>query len=130
MHSFFHYFQNPMGLHNDFGRLGEKMAADYLQEKGYTIRQKNYRYLKAEIDILAEKEGVLAVVEVKTRSSDNLQEIAETVNQKKIGLLTSAADHYVNEKELDLEVRFDIITLLKKGQGFQLEHIKDAFYHF
>ena len=119
-----------MGLHNDFGRLGEKMAADYLQEKGYTIRQKNYRYQKAEIDILAEKEGILAVVEVKARSSDNLQEIAETVNQKKIGLLTSAADHYVNEKELDLEVRFDIITLLKKGQGFQLEHIKDAFYHF
>lgn len=119
-----------MSLHTDFGRLGEKMAMEYLLKKGYSIRHRNYRYQKAEIDILAEKEGVLVVVEVKSRSSDHLQEIAETVNKKKIGLLALAADYYVNENELDLEVRFDIITLLKKGTIFQLEHIEDAFYHF
>ena len=119
-----------MGLHNDFGRLGEKIAADYLLEKGYTIHLKNYHYQKAEIDILAEKKGILAVVEVKSRSSDDLQEIAETVSKKKIGLLVLAADHYVNENDLDLEVRFDIITLLKKGKGFHLEHIENAFYYF
>lgn len=119
-----------MGTHNEFGKLGEKMAADYLQKNGYDIRYRNYRYLKAEIDILAQKGTVLAVVEVKSRSSDELMEIAETVNKKKIGLLVSAADHYVIENDLDVEVRFDIITILKKGKGFQLEHLEDAFFHF
>lgn len=119
-----------MGAHNEFGKLGEQMAAEYLIRNGYKIRYRNYRYLKAEIDILAQKEGVLAVVEVKSRSSDELQEIAETVNKKKIGLLVSAADHYVIENDLDVEVRFDIITILKKGKKFQLEHLEDAFFHF
>jgi putative endonuclease len=119
-----------MGAHNEFGKLGEEMAAKYLIENGYTIRYKNYRYLKAEIDILAQKDSILAVVEVKSRSSDYLQEISETVNKKKIGLLVMAADHYVIENDLDVEVRFDIITILKKGKEFKLEHLKDAFFYF
>jgi len=130
MHIFFHYFQNFMGAHNEFGKLGEEMAANYLIENGYSIRYRNYRYLKAEIDILAQKGDMLAVVEVKSRSSDYLQEIAETVNKKKMGLLVSAADHYVIENDLDVEVRFDIITILKRGQQYQLEHLEDAFFHF
>ena len=119
-----------MGAHNEFGKLGEQMAAEYLTKNGYKIRYRNYRYLKAEIDILAQKKDVLAVVEVKSRSSDELQEIAETVNKKKIGLMVSAADYYVNEHDLNVEVRFDIITILKKGKNFQLEHLEDAFFYF
>ncbi len=119
-----------MGKHNDFGRLGEELAADFLAKKGYIVRNTNYRYQKAEVDIIAQKENILAIVEVKTRSSDLLQELAETVNQKKIKLLVSAADHYVQQNDLDVEVRFDIITLLKKGKNFQIEHLEDAFYHF
>lgn len=119
-----------MGTHNEFGKLGEQMAAEYLTRNGYKILYRNYRYLKAEIDILAQKENILAVVEVKSRSSDELQEIAETVNKKKITLLVFAADHYVVENDLDVEVRFDIITILKKGKEFQLEHLEDAFFHF
>lgn len=119
-----------MGEHNEFGQLGEQMAADFLVEKGYSVCYKNYRYLKAEIDIIAQKENTLAIVEVKSRSSDHLQEVAETVSKKKMGLLVSAADHYVVENDLDVDVRFDIITILKKGKGFQMEHLEDAFYHF
>ena len=119
-----------MGKHNDFGRLGEELAADFLAKKGYIVRNTNYRYQKAEVDIIAQKENILAIVEVKTRSSDLLQELAESVNQKKIKLLVSAADHYVQQNDLDVEVRFDIITLLKKGKSFQIEHLEDAFYHF
>lgn len=119
-----------MESHNEFGKLGEEMATNHLLKNGYTIRYRNYRYLKAEIDILAQKGSILAVVEVKSRSSDYLQEIAETVNKKKITLLVSAADHYVVENDLDVEVRFDIITILKKGKGFELEHIEDAFHYF
>ena len=119
-----------MGKHNEFGKLGEQKAVDFLIENGYEIKYKNYRYLKAEIDIVAQKENTLAIVEVKSRSSDFLENIAETVNQKKIKLLVSAADYYVTENNLDVDVRFDIITILKKGKQFQLEHLKDAFYHF
>jgi putative endonuclease len=119
-----------MGKHNEFGKLGEQKAVDFLVENGYEIKYKNYRYLKAEIDIIAQKANILAIVEVKSRSSDFLENIAETVNQKKIKLLVLAADYYVTENDLDVDVRFDIITILKKGKQFQLEYLKDAFYHF
>ncbi len=119
-----------MGKHNEFGKLGEEKAVAFLIKNGYKIKYRNYRYLKAEVDIIAQKGEILAIVEVKSRSSDFLEPIAQTVDQKKINLLVMAADHFVNEQELDVEVRFDIITILKKGTGFELEHLEDAFYHF
>ncbi|MFD2588811.1 YraN family protein [Croceitalea marina] len=119
-----------MGKHNEFGKLGEQKAVDFLTKNGYKIKYRNYRYLKAEVDIIAQKEGILAIIEVKSRSSDFLENIAETVNQKKIKLLVSAADFYVSENNLDGDVRFDIITILKKGKRFELEHLEDAFYYF
>ena len=128
--NFFIIFKISVGAHNEFGKLGEEMASKYLVNDGYHIQHRNYRYQKAEIDIVAQKGNVLAVVEVKSRSSNQLQEIAETVNQKKMGLLISAADHYVTEKGLDVEVRFDIITILRKGRDFQVTHLENAFHHF
>lgn len=119
-----------MGKHNEFGKLGEQKAADFLIKNGYRIRHRNYRYLKAEIDIIAQRGNILAIVEVKSRSSDFIENIADTVNQKKIKLLVSAADQYIIENDLDVDVRFDIITILKKGKQFELEHLEDAFYHF
>ena len=119
-----------MGQHNEFGRQGEQLAVDFLNKKGYRILERNYRYLKAEIDILAVKEGTLAVVEVKTRSSDYIQDILETVSSKKMKLLVAAADNYVTNLDLDLDVRFDVITILKEKQGFKINHVENAFYHF
>jgi len=119
-----------MGSHNEFGQLGEQKAADFLVAEGYHIRYRNYRYLKAEVDIIAQKEDILAIVEVRSRSSEFHQSIAETLGKKKIWLLVSAAYHYVVDNDLDVEVRFDIITILKKGNRFILEHIPDAFHHF
>jgi len=119
-----------MGKHNEFGKEGEKIATNYLLKKGYKVCYKNYRYLKAEIDIIARKEGILAIVEVRSRSSDFIENIAETVTPKKIKLLVMAADNYVTEANLDVEVRFDIITILKNKKQFELEHLEAAFYHF
>ncbi|PIB37897.1 YraN family protein [Maribacter sp. 4G9] len=119
-----------MGKHNEFGKEGEEMAKNYLLKKGYKICYQNYRYLKAEIDIIAKKDNVLAIVEVRSRSSDFLENIAETVTPKKIKLLVMAADHYVTSHDLDVETRFDIITVLKEKGGVQLEHLESAFYHF
>ena len=119
-----------MGVHNEFGKEGEELATAYLVNKGYLILCRNYRYLKAEIDIIAQKGNTIAIIEVKSRSSAYLENIAETVNKKKIGLLVTAADYYVNSNNLDREVRFDIITILKKNDKFLIEHLEDAFYHF
>jgi len=115
-----------MGKHNEFGKQGEQLAVDFLIDSGYTIRQRNYRYLKGEVDIIAEKKDVLAIVEVKSRSSTFLENIADTITEKKIKLLVQTADYYVTEHSIDLEVRFDIITVLKTGKEFKLNHIEDA----
>ena len=119
-----------MGEHNEFGKKGEQLAVELLQNKGYKIRYKNYRYLKAEIDIIAQKGDILAIVEVKSRSSEFFENITNTVTKNKITLLVMAADYYVITNDLDVEVRFDIITVLKKQGEFSITHLEDAFYHF
>lgn len=119
-----------MALHNDLGKKGEALAEEYLSRNGYQILAKNWRYLKAEIDIIAQKEDTLAIVEVKTRSSVDIVSPEAAVNDKKIKLLVSAANEYVIKNDLDVEARFDIISIYKKGEKYNLNHIKDAFLFF
>ena len=119
-----------MAEHNELGKLGEELAAEYLQKNGYAILETNWVFQKAEIDILAQKNNTLAVVEVKTRSSIEFGLPQDFVKSKKIQLLVKAVNAYVTENDLDLEVRFDIIAISKKGQEFVIEHLTDAFFHF
>ena len=119
-----------MGKHNEFGKEGEQIAVDFLIKNGYSIKYRNYRYLKAEIDIIAQKDEILAIVEVRSRSSDFIENIAETITKKKIDLLVMAADHYVTEQDSDVEVRFDVITILKNKKVFEIDQLESAFYHF
>lgn len=120
-----------MGKHNEFGKEGEAIAANFLMEKGYAIKKKNYRHQKAEIDIIAQKGDILAIVEVRARSTDHIIPIAATITQKKIQLLIRGANNYVTSQKLDnVEVRFDIITILKNSRVFKIEHLESAFYHF
>ena len=118
-----------MAEHNELGKLGEEMAVEYLQKNGYTILERNWTFQKAEIDIIAQKENTLAVVEVKTRSSLEFGLPQDFVKPKKIQLLVEAVDAYVNETNLDIEVRFDIIAIHKEDKSFVIEHLMDAFYH-
>lgn len=119
-----------MAKHYDLGVTGEKLASDYLIEKGYYIIEKNYRFQKAEIDIIAQKEGTLVCVEVKTRSTDEFGDPQDAVKEKKIKLLVKAMDHYVVSKDLDVEVRFDIIAIIKNDTITKIEHLEDAFFYF
>ncbi|WP_223443704.1 YraN family protein [Polaribacter litorisediminis] len=96
----------------------------------YKILEKNYRYLKAEVDIIAKKGAVLAVVEVKTRSTDYFGDPQDFITPKKIKLLLSAVDYYVVQLDLDVEVRFDIIAIIHQKNETKIEHLKDAFLHF
>ncbi|TXD50087.1 YraN family protein [Polaribacter sp. IC073] len=119
-----------MAEHNDLGEKGEKLAIDFLLKNDYKILEKNYRYLKAEVDIIAQKGAILAVVEVKTRSTDYFGNPQDFVNPKKIKLLLSAIDYYVIDKDLDVEVRFDIIAIIHQKNKTKIEHLEDAFLHF
>lgn len=119
-----------MAQHNELGKDGEKMAVTFLIKNGYTIRETNYRFHKAEVDIIAQKDNVLAVVEVKTRSTDYFGDPQDFVKPKKIKLLVGAIDDYVIKNDLDVEVRFDIIGIIKNKKGTRLEHLEDAFFYF
>ena len=119
-----------MAQHNDLGLKGEKLAIEYLEKNGYLIVEKNYRYRKAEVDIIARKDTILVVVEVKTRSSNYFGNPQDFVNPKKIKLLVSAIDNYVVKRDLDVEIRFDIIAILRNKEIYNIHHIKDAFLYF
>jgi len=119
-----------MAQHNELGKKGEQLAVDFLLKNKYKIIERNYRFDKAEVDIIAQKEDVLAVVEVKTRSTTDFGNPQDFVKSKQIKNLVKAVDEYVIENDLDLEVRFDIIAIVKKKKGFEIEHLENAFYHF
>ncbi len=119
-----------MADHNDLGKLGEELAVAHLQQNGYTILETNWTFQKAEIDIIAQKEKTLAIVEVKTRSSIEFGLPQDFVKPKKIQLLVKAVNEYVISNDLDVNVRFDIIAINKENNEFHIEHIEDAFYYF
>ena len=119
-----------MADHNELGKLGEELAVEFLQKNGYAILETNWTFQKAEIDIIAQIENTLAIVEVKTRSSLDFGLPQDFVKPKKIQLLVKAVNEYVISKDLDIEVRFDIIAIHKEGKSFAIEHLIDAFYHF
>ena len=119
-----------MAEHNDLGKLGEELAVDFLEKNGYEILETNWVFDKAEIDVIAQKNGILAVVEVKTRSSIEFGLPQDFVKPKKIQLLVKAINEYVTQNDLDVEVRFDIVAIHKENSEFVIEYIEEAFYYF
>lgn len=119
-----------MAKHYELGKEGEKLALDFLIKKGYQILAINWRFKKAEIDIIAQKGNTVASVEVKTRSTNHFGNPQDFVDAKKIRLLTEAMHQYILENDLDVEVRFDIIAITKTKASFNIEHLEDAFLHF
>ena len=117
-----------MSEHNELGKLGEKMAAEHLRKNGYIIHKQNYVFGKAEVDIVAEKNNCLVFVEVKTRESSYLVDPEFMVPMKKQKQVIKAADAYVKELDLDLESRFDIITVIINKEYTKVDHLEDAFY--
>ena len=119
-----------MAQHNELGKKGEQLAVDFLLKNNYEIIERNYRFDKAEVDIIAKKKDILAIVEVKTRSTADFGDPQDFVKPKQIQRLVKAVDEYVTVNDLDVEVRFDIIAIVKEGKGFKIEHLENAFYHF
>ena len=116
-----------MAEHIDFGKQGEKIAVNYLTDKGYEILERNWRNRHKEIDIIAKDGKELVIVEVKTRKSNNYGEPDLAVNKQKQRLLISAANAYIFRNKLDIDTRFDIISIVFKDDKPVIDHIEDAF---
>lgn len=120
-----------MAHHNDFGKKAEDLAVEYLLKNGYKILVRNFRFQKAEIDIIAEKEDIVAIIEVKARSTDAFMLPQEAVTKTKIRSIVSAANHYLEKFNKHHEVRFDIMGVLPDNkENLMIEHITDAFQAF
>jgi putative endonuclease len=116
--------------HNkQFGKLGEDIAVQYLERKGYKIVHRNYRSGRVELDIICEYNNEVIFVEVKTRTDDTMAYPEQAVGKSKQHNIRIAAEHFVAEKGIILPARFDIIAVVK-GAKFEIEHIEDAFYPF
>ncbi|MEQ8908402.1 MAG: YraN family protein [Vicingaceae bacterium] len=116
-----------MAEHNETGEAGEAMAKEHLLNAGYKILEQNWRYKKAEIDIIAQLKNTLVIVEVKTRTSRDFERPQDAVTISKQRHLVRAADAYIQEFDIDLECRFDVISVLIEGPNIDLEHIEEAF---
>ena len=118
-----------MAKHNEIGEKGEELAANLLKEKAYELLERNWRYSRAEIDIIAKKEGVLVFVEVKTRTNISFGRPEQFITAKKKKLLVEAASVYMDLVEHDWEIRFDVISvILREGASPEIHHFKDAFF--
>ena len=117
-----------MAQHNEFGQISEDRAAAYLMARGYTIRDRNWRRGHKEIDIVAQKNGVLVIVEVKARQDDRFGDPADAVTDDKIRRLVQAAHAYVRYHRISWPVRFDVIAITGEPGNQTVEHIEDAFY--
>ncbi|MFL5728054.1 MAG: YraN family protein [Cytophagaceae bacterium] len=113
-----------MAEHNLSGQLAEEKAAVFLKEKGYEILERNYRYRRSEIDIIAKRENIIVFVEVKYRSRNNFGDPESSVDEKKETQVLNAAENYVFDKDWHGEIRFDIISILRNQA---IEHFEDAF---
>ena len=116
-----------MSEHNDVGREGEDLAANFLQQKGYEIVDRNWRYGPKEIDIVARDGDTMVFVEVKTRSTLAFELPQEAVTKKKMKNLVEAADAYMIQNNIDLEGRFDIVAVLNGNPPKVIEHLEGAW---
>lgn len=116
----------PNNIHK--GVVGEEIATEFLQNKGYKILEKNWRFQHLEIDIIASVNNILVVVEVKLRANDSYGNPENFVTKSKQKNLIKAANFYIQENNINCETRFDVISIIKHPETLQVEHIEHAFY--
>ena len=117
-----------MAEHNELGKQGEEIATKYLQKQGYLILETNWRAGRNEIDLIARDKDFLVIIEVKSRSNESFAEPEEAVTRDKQQALIRAANAYIYRKNINLETRFDIISIIHNKNKTHINHLKDAFY--
>lgn len=117
-----------MSKHNRLGKDGEMLAKEYLLKKGWSLLEENWRFEHKEVDLIFRDGDELVIVEVKTRSTDYFGNPEEAVHEAKEEHLIQAAEAYLEEKNLDLGVRYDVIAIILNNGKHEITHIVDAFY--
>jgi len=116
-----------MAAHNELGKWGEDLAADYLQRKGYTIIERDWKSGRRDLDIVAKNGDVIVFVEVKTRCNSLYGQPEEAVDYRKLQSLQQAINHYIKFRHISQEVRFDIISIVGTiGAEPDIQHIQDV----
>jgi putative endonuclease len=114
--------------HITLGNRGEDIAAEHLLQKGYEILHRNWRYSRAEVDIIARIGNDWVFVEVKTRETDYFGYPEEAVTKAKQKQLQKAADAYLEANPIEGEIRFDIVAVILNDAKQEIHHIEDAFW--
>ena len=116
-----------MAAHNDTGKWGEDLAVAYLEKKGYTIVERDWKSGRRDIDIIALDDDVVVFVEVKTRRNRLFGEPEESVDYHKLQNLQQAISHYVKFRNIRQDIRFDIISVVGTiGSEPDIQHIQDV----
>lgn len=119
-----------MAQSNDWGKIGERLAMEFLVTQGYTIRETGYRTgpkKKIEIDIIAQKGNEISFVEVKTRSSEDVDPV-DAVDRDKRCRMVRAADIYLSSLQHTFDWTFDIIAVTGTPENYRLDYLHDAFF--
>lgn len=117
-----------MAESHDLGQEGENQAVGYLTKSGFKILSRNWKWGRHEIDIIAENRDFIVFAEVKTRTENYKMHPVTAVTREKQKSIIRAADGYVKIFKIDKECRFDVITVIKKDEEFEIDHIDGAFY--
>jgi len=113
---------------DELGLKGEEIATAYLKKEGYKILARNWFYHHKEIDIIARQGDEIVIVEVKTREGNYFEEPWEAVSTRKIRNLVDVADAWLNQQKIDLETRFDVISIIFSDDiNYELTHFPGAF---
>ena len=111
----------------ELGKQAEQQAAEYLKERGFAIRAVNWQMGQKELDIVAEKNSMLHIVEVLSLSSTGIMQPYQSVNRLKQKSLIWAANAYIEKYDLDMEFQFEIISLVRSVNSIRIEYIPNAF---
>lgn len=117
-----------MAKHNLLGHEGEDIAAKYLEQHGYVVQDRNWRCGHKDLDLVVTKDNTIVFVEVKTRTSTEWGDPQEFVTDRKIRRIVNSADAYLRYNQIDMDVRFDIISIVVERGEFKVEHIEQAFF--
>ncbi len=112
----------------ELGRKGEAIAVQFLRQKDWQILVQNYRYRRSEIDIIAQDQKTTVFVEVKYRKSNRFGNPEEAVNKQKQQQIIQGATHFILTEHILNDIRFDIISILKYENKYQIQHFEDAFH--
>jgi len=111
----------------ELGKKGEEIATVFLAKNGYKILHRNWHFGHKELDIVTTYNELLVIIEVKTRWTNYWEEPKESVRRKKQRFIIEAAEAYVQEYNINMDVQFDIISIVIQDNKYEIEHIQDAF---